>query len=87
MLGCLKMYIDCTGVGFDIDNDSMSRLTLSDLENARNTSSKSCIACPILLIATSFSTVRVPSARSAFSSKKQLTPLPLAKKYSSVVRV
>mmetsp|Transcript_2709 Transcript_2709/g.9324 ORF Transcript_2709/g.9324 Transcript_2709/m.9324 type:complete len:318 (-) Transcript_2709:2879-3832(-) len=81
ILGCLKMYMDCTGVGSRYPSESSRAFILSDLENFLKAGSRSCRAWPILLIDTSFWRCRLPSTSNAPSSKKKDTFDALSKKY------
>mmetsp|Transcript_26347 Transcript_26347/g.64712 ORF Transcript_26347/g.64712 Transcript_26347/m.64712 type:complete len:208 (-) Transcript_26347:240-863(-) len=87
MLGCLKMYMDCTGVGSVMPMERIMPLTLVEREKAAKVGSRSCMACPILFRLNPlacFSTLAPLLSSNAFSSKKNDTWLPLSRKYSSV---
>lgn len=82
--GCLNMYMDCTGSGLTKPSSLYSALTRSDLEKSRNTGSRSCRACPILLILRPFGFRSVPVSSKAPSSKKHEMLLALSRKYCEV---
>lgn len=84
MEGCLNMYIDCTGNGFLKPSARYSFCMESDLDMSLNTVSRSCSACPILLMLSFFGLTRVPLSSNAPSSKKHEMLLALLRKYSAV---
>ena len=86
MCGCLNMYIDWRSSGLETERSEASCASLLLRENRPNTGSRSCNACPILLIECSLLCLRVPSALKAFSSKKKLMLFADARKYSSAIR-
>src|SRR5678815_6186489 len=87
MFGCLKMYIDCSSNESANPIACASCFTFSLRENFWNTGSRSCSACPILLIDFSFLYFSVPSGLNAFSSKKNRILSPDVRKYSSATRL
>ena len=67
-------------------SDFVSAFILALLGNAANVGSRSCSACPILLMDRRFGCFSAPSSANASSSKKKDTWLPLSRKYASLVR-
>lgn len=85
MVGCLKMYMDCTGSGRTKPKDRYRFCILSLRENCRNTGSWSCNACPHLFMHRRLFCTSLPLSLKEPSSKKKEMLLADFRKYSFVV--